>query len=245
MEFGVNVDPGHWPNDPHIATQLLVKTGANWTRTVLKLDNASLVQTYFEGCIANGVKELGVIARESAGFSEHPGEAELEDKISQLYDTYIDLVDIWQIGNQPDNPAEDSWTQDEDTTALMLDVADRIIPGNKGQLCAPALVTGKPYNIEDYSITHRAANIYSKAKDYNSPGYPYVGSIEATTQLVTEYPANDNVLARKIITVGNIDTMFVFCLSDKMYNGLGLFNLQDKPNNRFKNFKFLVDKYQE
>ena len=238
MEFGVNVDPGHWPDDPAQAMRLLKRTGATWTRTVLMGDNASIVQTYFEACIANNIAELGVVGRESYYFSEHPKEIEFKNRLGLLTDLYKDQVDIWQIGNQPDNPAPDSWTQDEDTTDMMLRVANDVIPAEQGLICAPALVTGQPYTIDTLKVSYTAKNIYTTARKYKGETFP---AFDNTGFLVTEYPSNIPSLGDKIVKLGQAEIVFVFCLSDKMYPGLGLFDVNDKPTSSFRAFKKMVE----
>lgn len=234
MQFGVNVDPLNFStmDEP---VSLLVRTTATWTRTVLKLDQESRLKEYFTGCMANGIKELGVIARESADFSEHPSEQEFTDKVGLIIEMYRDYVDIIQTGNQPDNPADDSWTQPEEETTMMVRVVD-LLTADIVRRSGPALVTGQPYKYDINYVDYEAANIYATAKNYN-------GTLTNRMLLITEYPANIPSLGVKIAQLDQAQIAFVFGLSDRMVRGLGLYTVNGKPKDNLYKFKKLVKDY--
>ena len=136
-QFGLNYDPGHFA-DQSTQIQEIAKTGAAWLRIVLKPDR-DLTQV-MDITHRFGVKSLCVFALESIG-----PDLTIPDQVAHYRDMYGDLLDAFQLGNEPDqdrSAAASSWVMDQNELNRYLEAVRPLLPNTP--LIGPGLSSGNP-----------------------------------------------------------------------------------------------------
>lgn len=113
--IGLNVDHRHFEDMDALAADVAA-TGATIVRTVLKPD-AEGCYRWVQACHGAGLEVLGVVAKES--FFLDDGSELTHAEAAGLYSSITNL-DAYQIGNEPDQHSDSSWTMTQDELNALL-----------------------------------------------------------------------------------------------------------------------------
>lgn len=122
--------------DGHIPRDLIQRMGARTVRIVASSRHD--VQGYLTDLRVAGIRVWMVLARES-----FDGFASQANGIAFYADRYRALVDMWEVGNEPDIVSESSWTLAHGSFSRLIATAREVL-GPAAQLCAGGLASGHP-----------------------------------------------------------------------------------------------------
>ena len=198
--------------------------GSTWARCVLYPDTQ--IQGWIQGCHDRGVRVLGILGSESIGTDP----AGWVGKIDHYATLYLDLIDAWQVGNEPDGTGESSWTMTPWSFSALLKEARGVL-GSRSYLVAAGMVSGQPGWLKDVDLSPVnaiACHPYAKWPgtddlDYMLEGYAGYGK----PLWVTEYHARTIGMAAALRDDPRLTVAMAFCYSDQMVDGFGL--IESKP----------------
>lgn len=248
--LGVNVDPrlGFLAGD-------IAAYGAAWVRTVL-LPPPDDQQAWFAELRGQGVKVLGVVARES--IVRGSSYSRIAERYRRLYTGNIDAL---QVGNEPDHRSPSSWTQAPARLNHLIRTFRLGFPGVP--LVGPGLASGTPQYLDAVDVGMLdaiAVHPYGQRARVNLPYAPDFEGFGTVTDLldgyrrfgkplwVTEFggPAQDWPTEHERAVyhsemIGALDRAGVevacqFCWSDAMVPGFGLLDQDGIPKESYAAF---------
>lgn len=124
---------------------------ATMARIVLMPDMSSL-QTVKDYAVA-GIRNLGVIARESFVDDAWKDDAGLRLQLLAYQEQYGPYLTAWQIGNEPDGEGESSWKMDQASYTRLIRVARETL-GNYVIIISGGLCSGQPQWLENVDLRY-------------------------------------------------------------------------------------------
>lgn len=136
---------------------------ATMVRIVLMPDMESL-QRVIEYAQAN-IRVLGVIVRESFVDDAWQNDAGLRLQLIAYQEKYGPYLTAWQIGNEPDQVSDSSWTMDQATLTRLTQIARQTL-GESVILILGGLASGQPQWLESMDLRYvDAVAIHPYLKD--------------------------------------------------------------------------------
>jgi hypothetical protein len=254
---GVNVDQFG------VAARNVVLPTGSWVRLVLPTGERQAEQIdYLRTVRRAGLHVLVVVASESfpSGVVDQPPPAlidwaSVDATLRSVAPEYVDLVDAWQIGNEPDNVSPASWTLRATDWNQLARIFRQIHPA--ARMIGPGLVSGRLDYLDqmDLSLVEAiAVHPYGLAPGtvegteswcFNSVANTlgdYVARARGLPIWVTEFGINGiehpdesyqaDYLRRMfaaMATLPFVRRVIHFCLSDAMVDGFGLLRVDGTP----------------
>lgn len=255
ITYGINLDPRH---DLNIADFTDSETHP-WIRPVLKWDdNVRQIQDFMREAHHLDCKVLAVIAKESYKHKPNGTFAWSHYTAARWYTSrYSGLVDMWQLGNEPDIQSSSSWTMTPQEYIRMLSYWRKYIP--TGRIVGPGLASGSNawwLQIPTYTRALLHATAIHMYQQMPAPDYPHVGwgnggtvadllSLFPNQRIwVTEFGAhvpNDfnldseraEYISKMKEALSDVDMAAYFCAADSMVQGYGLFDANGNANETY------------
>lgn len=244
--IGINV-----ARDGSISPSLVRSLGATWIRVVATHDNN--LRAYLQACRDVGLRVLMVLARES--FADTLSK---DARLRQYDDLYRELVDAWQVGNEPDLESESSWTMPQQEfvqlgqlTRLRMPaahlVAGGLASGQTNWLAGVDLAWADSVGVHPYLKDARNPNDLEDLQDVQDLLADYQDKVGSLPLVITEWGwwgdeerrATEETRDMIAWAAGTLDigAFFYFCASDTMVPPFGLVSADGGEKDRATAFR--------